>query len=206
MQNYKVVIFDYGGVISKPQNKKSVANIIASLGLRDTDHFRQIYSIYRKNIDSGHFTMQEYWEKTLSVMDMKKNSSDLEWLIREDIVSWADINGDTVTLIKELKQNGTKLAILSNMVVETLDYLRKNTSFIPLFDYEFFSCNINMIKPDPKIYQYVLSELKVKAEECLFIDDIADNCQAAEKLGIKSIQFKNVIQLKSSITQLLQIN
>ncbi len=204
MQNNKTVIFDYGGVISKPQNAESILKIIKKLGLRDNDHFKTIYSIYRKDIDSGLLSLKEYWAKTLSELNLEFSGSDFDWLIREDIVSWADVNEETVDLIKELKQKGIKLAILSNMVTETLDYLRKNTSFIPLFDFEFFSCDINMIKPNPGLYKYVLDRMKVKAEDCIFIDDITVNCQAAENLGIKTVQFVDVRQLKTVLETLLE--
>ncbi len=193
MQNnhHRTVIFDYGCVISKPQSVVSIQKIVEKLNLRDTDHYRKIYSVYRKEIDSGLITLHEYWEKTLHEFRMNVSGEDLDWLVLEDIKSWADINEDTLTLIRDLKKNGIRLAILSNMVIETLDYLRKNTSFIPLFDHEFFSCDINLIKPNPEIYKYILRAMQTEPEGCVFIDDIEENCRAAEAQGIYAIRFQD---------------
>ena len=91
------------------------------------------------------------------------------------------------------------MAILSNMVSETLEYLKNNTSFIPLFDHGFFSCDINMVKPNPELYKYVLGHMNVNAGDCIFIDDLAVNCEAAEKVGIHSIQFCDIPQLRSEL-------
>jgi putative hydrolase of the HAD superfamily len=202
-KNPKTVIFDYGGVISKPQNQVSVDKIVKKLNLRDAAHFRDIYSLYRKEIDGGLITLSEYWAKTLRKIKKVVPEKDFEWLVLEDIISWSDINGDTIAIIKELKKKGNKLAVLSNMVIETLDYLRTHTSFIPLFDYTFFSCDINMIKPNPQIYEYILQQMNVPAGQCIFIDDLPHNCEAAEKAGMQAIQFLDTIQVKMDLNQLL---
>ena len=201
-QNHKTVIFDYGGVISKPQNQESVTKIIKKLGLKDHDHFTQVYSIYRKEIDGGLLTLSEYWVKTLREVGIVLPEEDFQWLVLEDIISWADINEETIGLIKDLRQNGNKLAVLSNMVTETLDYLRNHTEFIPLFDHTFFSCDIKMVKPNPEIYEYILNHMNVAASECIFIDDLEHNCKAAELAGMKSIQFLNTSQVKDKLTEL----
>lgn len=201
--NNKTIIFDYGGVISKPQNQDSVRKIIAKLKLKDHDHFREVYSIYRKEIDGGLITLSEYWVKTLRKINKVLPEKDFKWLILEDIISWSDINGETIELINSLRQNGNKLAVLSNMVTETLEYLRDHTEFIPLFDHTFFSCDINMVKPNPGIYEYILDRMKVPAADCIFIDDLEPNCIAAEKAGMKAIQFKSTAQAKSELALLL---
>ena len=46
-----------------------------------------------------------------------------------------------------------------------------------------------MVKPHAEIYEYLLNTYKLKAEECIFIDDRLDNIEAGEKLGIKGYLF-----------------
>lgn len=201
--NNKTVIFDYGGVISNPQSQVSVSKIIEKLELKDEEHFKQVYSIYRKEIDGGLITLSEYWVKTLRKINKVLARKDFEWLVLEDIISWSDINGETIELIRGLRKTGNKLAVLSNMVTETLSYLREHTEFIPLFDHTFFSCDINMVKPNPEIYEYILDQMNVPAADCIFIDDLEHNCKAAEEAGMKAIQFKNTAQVKIQLTELL---
>jgi putative hydrolase of the HAD superfamily len=60
-----------------------------------------------------------------------------------------------------------------------------------------------MVKPNPGIYEYILDRMNVPAANCIFIDDLEPNCIAAEKAGMKAIQFKSVTQAKSELALLL---
>jgi putative hydrolase of the HAD superfamily len=203
LKDTKTIIFDYGCVISKPQNEKCILSITNKLGLKHPDEFKKLYSIHRKDIDSGMITLKEYWVRTLNEINLTLSEDDMSWLIKEDIMSWADINEETIKLIKELKNKKYKLAILSNMVTETLDYLEKNTTFIGLFDYQFFSCNINMVKPNPEIYRYVLKQMKMEGQKCIFIDDLLINCEEAGKHGIYPIHYTGILHLKSELRKVI---
>jgi glucose-1-phosphatase len=55
------------------------------------------------------------------------------------------------------------------------------------------------MKPAPQIYQQVLAEANIVAEETLFLDDMIDNIQAAAALGIQTIH----VQKPTSITDYL---
>ncbi len=71
------------------------------------------------------------------------------------------------------------------------------------FEKFYLSHEINLRKPDAEIYQFVLDENGLKAEETFFIDDTKENTGAAEKLGITcwNIQVgkEDIIQLKSKL-------
>ena len=56
-----------------------------------------------------------------------------------------------------------------------------------------------MIKPNPAIYRHTLAELGVQPEETLFIDDKRPNVEAARALGIQTIEFSTVEQLRASL-------
>ena len=47
-----------------------------------------------------------------------------------------------------------------------------------------------MLKPSEEIYRYLLDKYKLKAEECLFIDDLEANIEGAKKVGMKGEVFK----------------
>ena len=96
---------------------------------------------------------------------------------------------------KYLKEQGYNLYILSNYSRYMLDGTKQNEMpFLKYMDGVIFSCDVNQMKPDIEIYQTLLSKFNLKAEETLFIDDRAENCQGAEKAGIHTIQFKDLKQ------------
>ena len=94
----------------------------------------------------------------------------------------------TVRLIKELKERGYKLYVLSNMSKEYIDYLRK----LPVFEYfdeQVVSCEVHLGKPNLKFYQYLLDHCNLNPDETIFIDDRKDNVEAAAELGITPFHF-----------------
>ncbi len=53
------------------------------------------------------------------------------------------------------------------------------------FHNTYYSHVVRMRKPDLKIYEHVLQDAGIKAEETLFVDDKVENIEAAAKLGIR---------------------
>lgn len=103
---------------------------------------------------------------------------------------------------KDLKQH-YKIGFLSNASSNWLDEL-----FTPeqqsLFDDVVLSYQVNMAKPDVRIFELTASNLMVELDECIFIDDIERYCEAAEEVGMKSICYKNFAQFERDIINLLQ--
>lgn len=89
-----------------------------------------------------------------------------------------------------VKSEGFGVYILSNAHKSFYSY------FPRYFDLDFFdgvvvSADVHTVKPDIKIYKHLLEKYSLKAEECLFIDDRADNVDGARKAGMNAAQFKN---------------
>ncbi len=128
-----------------------------------------------------------------------------------DIIQKAyDHVGDTIELlsygldwIRGLKNRGYKVYILSNYAEYTLEVTRDKLKFIPLMDGIIFSYSVRMGKPDPEIYKRLLSDFNIRAEESVFIDDRKENIDAAEKLGIRGIQFKSYEQADRDLHDIL---
>lgn len=59
------------------------------------------------------------------------------------------------------------------------------------FERTYLSHLLHMVKPDANIFKYVLDDAGLKAEQTLFIDDNADNCQSARSLGIRTLLQSN---------------
>lgn len=86
------------------------------------------------------------------------------------------------------KEKGCRLYVLSNASSSFYQYFPR---FAPLdyFDGIVVSCDIHMVKPDVRIYRYLLDKYKLQAGESFFIDDMADNVAGAEKAGIAGAVF-----------------
>lgn len=88
-----------------------------------------------------------------------------------------------------IKEKGYKIFILSNASDLFYDYFPK---FLPLdhFDGVFVSSDYLMLKPDVGIYEKFLDVYKLRADECLFVDDTVANVEGARLAGMSAMQFK----------------
>lgn len=107
-------------------------------------------------------------------------------LCRKVMAKWEDyflpVEGSFEQMLL-LKERGYRLYMLTNASLKIHKY-RKNSLAFDLLDGMVVSSEVCMLKPDPAIYLYLLEKFGLKAEECLFFDDVAVNVEAAEKLGI----------------------
>lgn len=64
---------------------------------------------------------------------------------------------------------------------------KRAKAFDDFFDKAYYSCNMGLRKPNANIFEYVLQENNLDANKTLFIDDSAQNVDAAKTLGIQTI-------------------
>ena len=88
-----------------------------------------------------------------------------------------------------LKAKGYKLYILSNFSGKAFRDCAGELDYVSKADGAVISYKVNMIKPDPGIYRYLLDTYNINPAEAVFIDDNADNIEAAGKFGINTILF-----------------
>ena len=97
-------------------------------------------------------------------------------------------------LVGELKGLGYGIYLLSNASTRLHEYFPR----IPgsqFFDGKIVSADWKLLKPEREIYQTLFREYKLKPEECLFIDDLPQNVEAALLAGMKGIIFRDDVSL-----------
>ena len=91
--------------------------------------------------------------------------------------------------IQSLKAQGYQVYLLSNYGKTSFEAARDHgrLSFLPFVDGGVISYEVKIVKPEPGIYEALLEKYNLKAEECVFLDDRADNVEAAKLLGFHGI-------------------
>lgn len=106
---------------------------------------------------------------------------------------WFDMcHGDIpgmLEIIQDLKQKGYGIYGLTNWPAATFAEARRRFKTIGSIDNYVVSSSVHLAKPEPAIYQLLLSKYNLKAQECVFIDDRADNVNAAMALGMSGIVY-----------------
>ena len=75
---------------------------------------------------------------------------------------------------------------------------------MPLVDGGVISYEVQIVKPEPGIYKALLQKYNLKADECVFLDDRADNIEAAELLGLQGIVVKSYEQAEAELEKILK--
>jgi len=110
--------------------------------------------------------------------------------------------------IKSLKEQGYRVYLLSNYGKTAFEAARDHgrLSFLPLVDGGVISYEVKIVKPEPSIYEALLKKYHLKAEECVFLDDRADNIAAAEQLGFHGIVVESYEQVIKKLDEMLKEN
>ena len=92
-------------------------------------------------------------------------------------------------MIQDLKAKGVGVYGLTNWPAETFAEARRRFRTLANIDKYVVSSSVKLAKPEPEIFQLLLSKYNLKADECVFIDDRKDNVNAAIALGMKGIVY-----------------
>ena len=111
------------------------------------------------------------------------------------------LNSQMVSILLALKKR-YKLALISNTCHMHFNYLSNQYPIFHLFDKILLSHEVNLKKPDTKIFLKALESMGSKPDESVFIDDILSHIEAAKKCGMKAIHFKNASLLEKQFSVL----
>jgi putative hydrolase of the HAD superfamily len=95
----------------------------------------------------------------------------------------------TIELIHDLYGTTNRLFVLSNMHLASIAYLEERHGIWDMFDGIVISSRVQMVKPEHRIYEYLLRRYQLEPAATVFIDDMAENLAAASSLGIRTIRF-----------------
>jgi putative hydrolase of the HAD superfamily len=180
------VIYDFGEVLSYPPPPASI-DAIAELLHVTPEKLREYYYAERQDYDRGNLTAGQYWRAVARDADIQLTAEQIEWLRRTDVEMWSNVNPQMLAWAAELRNQGMRTAVLSNMHADMAKSVRAKFAWLRDFGCVVLSAEIGFAKPDPEIFQNCLDCLKISANQALFIDDKARNTRAAEELGMAAI-------------------
>ena len=100
-------------------------------------------------------------------------------------------NETMIELMRELKAEGKRMAMLTNNVKEWEPMWRSMLPVDEIFEFVVDSGFVGYRKPEPQIYELTLQRLGLPAEACLFVDDLEPNIEGARKAGMTTVHFRD---------------
>jgi len=202
----KNIIFDLGGVIINLDIPKT----ISEFNKLTNKPFESIYTQLQQSpifdlFDKGQISEADFFFEL-------NNSLDQPLTHKQLLNAWnamlLDFPIHRLELLNQLKQryrifllsntNETHIAQFENDLYQHHGY--KNLE--PFFEKVYYSCRMNMRKPDREIFDFVLQENTLNASETIFIDDSPQHIEGALKIGIKAHLLSKEKDIKSLIEQL----
>jgi FMN phosphatase YigB (HAD superfamily) len=194
----KNIIFDFGDIFIN-LDKPATYREMDKLGVSEiSDEISAIYNQYEKGLMTSDDFINFYHDK----FGIKK-----EDLINAWNAILLDFPKERLDFLKEISASKKyRLFLLSNTNDLHIKWVQNSVGevffqeFKNSFEQFYLSHEINLRKPDSEIYEFVLNENNLIADETLFVDDLKENTDSARKLGI---HVWNLIPKQEDVIELL---
>ncbi len=197
----EVILFDLGNVIL-PFNHYQIAEKLAPFSRRQESPDPSRIFAYLFDLHLG--LCNEYETGRLSsqaFFDSVRRAFDLQLSFDQFVPIWNEIfteNREVSDIIRSLKGE-KRLGLVSNTNPLHFDYALAHYPVLYVFDRWILSHEVGSKKPDPEIYRKAIDWASVTPEKILFIDDAQRNVEGAAAMGIQTIHFVSVQQLKEEL-------
>jgi putative hydrolase of the HAD superfamily len=203
------VISDFGGVLTTPLIESFLAYqresgiVLEELGtamarLMEEDEGR--HPLFE--LEKGNITEEEFVRRLGDALGRPLDT------MREVYFENLHPNEPMIELMRELRDSGLRMALLTNNVREWEPLWRAKLPDVDeIFEVVVDSAFVGMRKPDPEIYTLTVERLGdgLRPEECLFVDDVEVNCTAATQVGMTAVRFEDNEQAIPAIAAALRV-
>jgi epoxide hydrolase-like predicted phosphatase len=184
----RAVIFDFGGVLVRMVDDRPRLKLAEQLGvpLSRLDDL-VFFSDSAVKATRGEISARMHWEAVRKALGILPE--DMPGFL-EQYWSADDVNWKLLDTIRDLHPR-YKVGLLSNAWDNLPLTLHERWNIDGLFDELIISAKVGIVKPDPRIFHLAVERLRVQPAEAIFIDDIAENVEAARGEGLIAIQYQD---------------
>jgi epoxide hydrolase-like predicted phosphatase len=195
---FRAVFFDFGGVLTTSvwdsfadfcRDQGLEPNTVKDLFRNDPEAIREL-----RQLETGEITEDEFEE----TFGRRLGLEDPAHLI-DSMFAGMQPDPPMVAAVKELRAAGMLTGLISNSW-STAHYDRELLN--DLFDDSVISAEVHMHKPEPEIYRLAADRLGVEPAACIFVDDLRENCEGAEAVGMTAVRHHDAAQTIARLTEL----
>ena len=189
------IVSDMGGVLVDLEWTERISGLFGREVPIDELHHLWINAQSTVDFESGRIDFDEFTTAFIQEFDLTITPEAVQQEFLEFVQGPAS-NCDSV--LNALKAN-YNLSLLSNTNPAHYQKLRDRYPFFDQFDQLFLSYHLGVMKPDPAIFQHVLSQLEVAPDAVVFFDDGARNVAAARDVGMHAYQVYSPDELMAAV-------
>ncbi|MDQ1598060.1 MAG: putative hydrolase of the superfamily [Microbacteriaceae bacterium] len=197
----RVVVFDYGEVISRSPSERHRLDLLAVAGV-DPAAFWAAYETHRDGLDEGTTSIRDYWKLVAADTGATWSESRIHELWVADFTGWLSVEPRTFDVIADLHAGGTRVALLSNAGFDFASPFRYSP-MARFFERMFISAEMLKLKPNAEIYLEVARELGITPHDMVFVDNKQVNVDGAKALGITAHHYVGPVELRHFLQTLV---
>ncbi|HEY8778886.1 MAG TPA: HAD family phosphatase [Solirubrobacterales bacterium] len=192
----KAVISDFGGVLTTPliqsfvafQDQTGIAMETLGSAMQRTAERDGSHPLFE--LEKGELTEASFLERIADELEPELGHRPEMHRFSEIYFDALEPNPPMIELMRELRGRGLRMALLTNNVREWEPLWRSMVPIDELFEVVVDSAFVGCRKPDPEIYEILLERIGLGGDQCLFVDDVEVNCEAARELGMTAVHFR----------------
>jgi putative hydrolase of the HAD superfamily len=208
-REFDAVIFDLGGVMTEPlfHHRTDIPpeyfSVIAFFLGEFRDHYHLTTGVHDLHLlEMGKISDDEFFDRMIARY-VEAGNDPIDPREAQKVVFGRGMVacGAMIDAVRQIRDAGYKTALLTNISMEGEAIFTKLFPVDELFDVVVDSSKVGMRKPDPAIYELTCSRLAVTPERCLFIDDLLCNVEAADALGMQTIQCLDPVAVADEVVE-----
>jgi putative hydrolase of the HAD superfamily len=208
-REFDAVIFDLGGVMTEPlfHHRTDVPpeyfTVIAFFLGEFRDHYHLTTGVHDLHLlEMGKISDDEFFDRMIARY-IEAGNDPIDPREAQQVIFGRGMVacGAMIDAVRQIRAAGYRTALLTNISSEGEAIFTKLFPVDELFDVVVDSSKVGMRKPDPAIYQLTCARLGVAPDRCLFIDDLLCNVEAADALGMQTIQCLDPVAAADEVVQ-----
>jgi putative hydrolase of the HAD superfamily len=196
-ETQKALLVDFGGVLTS-DIWSSFASFCEARGL-DPAAAKQLFRenpdalASLRGLETGELDAPEFEGRFAELLD-----TEAEGLI-EGLFAGLQPNDPMLKAVEQAQEVGVPTGLISNSWV--MDHYTEEIR--DLFDVVVISAEVGLHKPQPEIYRMAAEQIGVDPEDCVFVDDLRENCEGAEAVGMTAVLHRDAEETIAKLEELL---
>jgi putative hydrolase of the HAD superfamily len=197
MADIRAILSDFGGVLTTPliqsfmafQDQTGITTETLGKAMQAASEANGENPLFE--MERGEITEVAFLELLTEYLEPLLDHRPQMHRFREIYFEALDPNPQMIALMRELKAEGYRMAMLTNNVREWEPLWRSMLPVDEIFETVVDSGFVGCRKPESRIYELTLERIDEPADACLFVDDVLVNCEGARKAGLHAVHFQD---------------
>jgi putative hydrolase of the HAD superfamily len=198
-ETQKALLVDFGGVLTS-DIWSSFASFCEARGL-DPESAKQLFRenpdalASLRGLETGEMDAAEFERRFAALLDTEADG------LIEGLFAGLQPNQPMLKAVEQAQEVGVPTGLISNSWV--MDHYTEEIR--DLFDVVVISAEVGLHKPQPEIYRLAAEQIGVEPEDCVFVDDLRENCEGAEAVGMTAVLYRDADEAIAKLEELLGV-